>query len=48
MRHGGLSLAGCAHRRLLREIMTSAGFVPYVGEWWHFSGWVKDRHPAVE
>jgi D-alanyl-D-alanine dipeptidase len=45
---GELSPTACAHRRLLRELMTSTGFVPYEGEWWHFSGCAKDRHPAVE
>lgn len=45
---GELSLAVCANRRLLREIMVQAGFVPYDGEWWHFSGCDKGRFPAVE
>ena len=26
-----------ANRRLLREVMTQAGFVPFEREWWHFN-----------
>jgi D-alanyl-D-alanine dipeptidase len=26
-----------ANRKLLREIMTSHGFLPYDKEWWHFT-----------
>ena len=25
------------NRMLLRAVMMSAGFAPFVGEWWHFS-----------
>lgn len=46
-REGALSPAACANRRLLRAVMTQAGFTPYEGEWWHFSGCDKSRFPAV-
>jgi zinc D-Ala-D-Ala dipeptidase len=46
-REGVLSPAACANRRLLRAVMTEAGFTPYEGEWWHFSGCDKRRYPAV-
>jgi len=32
----GLSKEARRNRRLLRRIMTRAGFKPYDGEWWHF------------
>lgn len=47
-REGVLSPGVCANRRLLRAVMTQAGFTPYEGEWWHFSGCDKRRFPAVE
>jgi D-alanyl-D-alanine dipeptidase len=47
-REGGLSPVACANRRLLRAVMTEAGFTPYEGEWWHFSGCDKARFPAVQ
>ncbi|MBA7706668.1 D-alanyl-D-alanine dipeptidase [subsurface metagenome] len=30
------------NRRLLVEVMTSAGFIPLNFEWWHFNGLLKD------
>ncbi len=47
-REGTLPAAACANRRLLRAVMTEAGFGVYEGEWWHFSGCDKGRYPAVE
>jgi len=47
-REGVLSADACANRRLLRAVMTEAGFGVYEGEWWHFSGCDKGRYPAVE
>ncbi len=35
-----------ASARLLEEAMTGAGFVPYSGEWWHFSD--SDSYPVEE
>jgi len=32
-----ISKIGANNRALLREIMTSVGFAPFDGEWWHFS-----------
>lgn len=32
-----VSQAAWENRQSLRELMTSAGFVPFDGEWWHFS-----------
>ena len=32
--------------RLLEEVMTSCGFRPYQGEWWHFSD--TDPYPVEE
>lgn len=34
-----------ANRRILGEAMSRAGFVNYVGEWWHFSFDVPDPMP---
>jgi D-alanyl-D-alanine dipeptidase len=33
----GLTATQSANRKLLRNLMTSAGLSPYDGEWWHFS-----------
>ena len=33
----GISTAARAHRKTLREVLCAQGFVPYDGEWWHFS-----------
>lgn len=33
----GISNQAKANRQLLRGCMTSVGFAPYDGEWWHFS-----------
>ena len=34
--HHAATGASRVHRRLLREVMTGAGFSPYDREWWHF------------
>jgi len=47
-RTGELSAKACANRRLLRQVMTDAGFEPYSGEWWHFNGCDRDRYPVIE
>jgi D-alanyl-D-alanine dipeptidase len=46
-RDGTLTAAACANRRLLRAVMLDAGWVPYDGEWWHFSGCDRTRHDAI-
>ncbi|PKN27756.1 MAG: peptidase M15D vanX D-ala-D-ala dipeptidase [Deltaproteobacteria bacterium HGW-Deltaproteobacteria-22] len=46
-RTGELSAAACNNRRLLRTVMTGAGFVPYEGEWWHFNGCDRDRFDLI-
>jgi len=46
-RSGELASAACTHRRLLRAVMTGAGFVPYEGEWWHFNGCDRDRFGVI-
>jgi D-alanyl-D-alanine dipeptidase len=33
----GISASQAANRKLLRTVMTAAGFKPYNTEWWHFS-----------
>ncbi len=33
----GMTSAQRANRKLLRDVMTTAGFKPYDAEWWHFS-----------
>lgn len=34
---GKLSRTALAHRRLLRQVMQAAGFMPLRTEWWHFN-----------
>jgi len=34
---GNISETQKKNRKLLHDIMTSVGFAPYYGEWWHFS-----------
>ncbi len=46
-RTGELSAAACTHRRLLRTVMTGAGFVAYEGEWWHFNGCDRERFGMI-
>lgn len=47
-RTGELSAEACTNRRLLREVMTGAGFEPYGGEWWHFNGCERALYPVIE
>lgn len=42
----GLSREARANRKLLRKIMTKAGFKPYDGEWWHFD-FIQKRYPTA-
>ncbi len=37
LREGRLTPAQVANRRLLRDVMTAAGFLPLSIEWWHFN-----------
>lgn len=37
LRAGKLTAAHVAHRALLRDAMTAAGFLPLASEWWHFN-----------
>ena len=34
---GLISRQALAHRRLLRQVMQQAGFIPLKTEWWHFN-----------
>jgi len=43
--YSGLSAAAKKNRKLLRTIMTRAGFSPYESEWWHFD-YRQKRYPA--
>ncbi len=43
----GLSKSARKNRRLLRNIMKEAGFVPYEYEWWHFDYKNKD-YPVAD
>ncbi|NDI98253.1 M15 family metallopeptidase [Flavobacterium sp. LaA7.5] len=42
-----ISKAGKKNRKLLRKIMTRAGFTPYDNEWWHFD-YVKKQYPVAD
>lgn len=42
---GKLTAEAMRNRRLLRRVMTAAGFKPLNGEWWHFN--LVDRKTAV-
>ena len=35
--YSDVSEAAARHARLLEQAMTDAGFVPYAGEWWHYT-----------
>lgn len=52
LREGKLSPAHVDHRRLLRDVMESAGFKQFTLEWWHFDALpkeeVKAHYPIVE
>ena len=39
--YSDVSEAAARHARLLEQAMTDAGFVPYYGEWWHYTDSVK-------
>lgn len=40
---GDLSAEQIENRKLLREIMASAGFTPITSEWWHFNAYSRER-----
>ena len=40
-KRSGLTEAQRKNRRLLKQIMASAGFTPLAHEWWHFNGFAK-------
>ncbi len=42
LRQGLLTPRQVEHRRLLRDIMVNAGFIPLPIEWWHFDALPKD------
>ena len=39
--YSDVSAAAAEHANLLEQAMTDAGFVPYIGEWWHYSDSVR-------
>ena len=39
--YSDVSEAAAAHANLLEQAMTAAGFIPYAGEWWHYSDSVQ-------
>jgi D-alanyl-D-alanine dipeptidase len=43
LEQGRLTAAQVANRRLLRTVMSDAGFLPISGEWWHFDAFPKDE-----
>lgn len=44
--YSDVSPEAAANALLLEDAMTSAGFTPYAGEWWHFSD--ADSYPVEE
>ena len=46
-----ISREALANRRLLREVMSAAGFIPLRTEWWHFNlctrAWAKKNLRVV-
>ena len=42
LQQGKLTSEQVANRILLREVMTSAGFIPLAIEWWHFEAFDKE------
>lgn len=49
---GKITLQEAKNRKLLREVMTQAGFIPLKSEWWHFNAMrlteAKNRYPRIE
>jgi len=43
LEEGKLAAAQVANRRLLRTVMSEAGFLPISNEWWHFDAFPKDE-----
>lgn len=52
LQSGELSREQIANRRLLREVMQSAGFQGIPNEWWHFNAfginYVRSHYPVIE
>ncbi len=52
LREGRLTAAQVANRRLLRQVMVEAGFIPLEIEWWHFDAFpkqeVRERFAIIE
>lgn len=52
LREGTLTEQQVANRRLLRTVMTAAGFTPLAIEWWHFNAFdkktIRERYSIVE
>jgi D-alanyl-D-alanine dipeptidase len=52
LREGRLTPDQVRNRRLLREVMSDAGFLPISIEWWHFNAFekseVRSRYSIVE
>ncbi len=52
LRDGTLTEQQVANRRLLRRVMTTAGFTPLAIEWWHFNAFdkktIRERYSIVE
>lgn len=44
--YSDVSPAAAEHARILENAMTGAGFVPYAGEWWHYSD--SDAYPFAD
>lgn len=47
LNNGKLTAQQVANRKLLRKVMTLAGFMPIEYEWWHFNALSKKRAKAV-
>jgi D-alanyl-D-alanine dipeptidase len=43
LKQGQLTLNQVQNRRLLRKVMTEAGFIAITSEWWHFDAFPKDE-----
>lgn len=52
LKEGKLSTQQIANRKLLRDVMTGAGFISLASEWWHFSAGsnseIKSRYKIIE
>lgn len=52
LEQGQLTREQVANRRLLRDVMTDAGFEVLAIEWWHFNAWsktyIREQFPIIE